>query len=148
MVPHGVSRVVPHDVPRWCHMAFPEGAIWTYLVSPHGIPRRRHMDLYGLATWLYLVSPHGLVLSHGFTWCLHMAFWCCHMSLPGAVTWLYPILPGVIIFIIHAHACMPCVIHMTPHRIMTMHGDMCPTMCHHYNPYPCMAAMCHTHDTF
>ena len=37
--------------------------------------------------------------------------------------------------------------HMSPRTSMSMHVGMCPTMCHHYNLYTCMAAMCHAHVT-
>ena len=73
---------------------------------------------------MFAMKSMSMCMTHGFTWCRHMA-------LPGVATWLHldgatwpfrVVLPCVIIFIIHAHACLPCVIHMAPHKVMTMHG--------------------------
>ena len=82
-------------------MAFPSGATWFYLVLSHGFTWCRHMALPSVATWLYLMVSYGLIR-------------CRHMALPG--------LAMCHRFTILAHACLPCVIHMAPHRVMTMHG--------------------------
>ena len=51
-----------------------------------------------------------------------------HVALPGVATWLYLMMP---------YGLIRC-------RHMALPGL---AMCHHYNPYPCMAAMCHTHGS-
>ena len=80
--------------------------------------------LFGVATWPSQVVSHDLI-------------WCRHMALPGLATWLYVVLSYVFNW---------CC-HMSPPCAMSMHVDVCTVMCHYYNPYPCMAAMCYTHGT-
>ena len=125
--------MAPHGLTRWRHMAFLDGATWPPPprgVAPLGFLGWRHMASqmapHGLprlhATWLYLVSPHG------FTWCRHVSSF---------------------FFIIHVHA-LPCVIHMAPHRVMTMHWMTCVLPCvitiiHIHAWLPCVITIIHIH---